>query len=62
MQFLTTDWTTGVRSPAEAKDLSSSLCIQTSSEARPASYPKDTGVPFPGASARPERDADHIPI
>jgi hypothetical protein len=35
---LTTDWTKGVRSAAEAKDFPSSLCFQTSSEANPASY------------------------
>jgi hypothetical protein len=34
----------GVRSPAEAKNSSSVLCVQTSSEARPASYPIGTGV------------------
>jgi hypothetical protein len=28
-----------VRSPVEAKDFSTSLCVQTSSEAHPASYP-----------------------
>jgi hypothetical protein len=36
---LATEWTNGVRLPAEAKDFSSSLCVQTSSEAHPASYP-----------------------
>jgi hypothetical protein len=40
---LTTDWTTGVRSPAGEKDFSSSLCAQTSSEAHPTSYPMGTG-------------------
>jgi hypothetical protein len=30
---------TGVRSPAEAKGFSSSLCIQTSSDSHPASFP-----------------------
>jgi hypothetical protein len=35
---LTTDWT-GVRSPPQAKNFSSSLCVQTTSEAHPASYP-----------------------
>jgi hypothetical protein len=39
MPCLFTDWTTGVRSPAETNDSSSSLCVQTSSEAQPASYP-----------------------
>jgi hypothetical protein len=58
---LATDWTTGVRSPAEAKDCSSSICVQTISEAHPASYPMGTGGPFPGGKARPERDDDHLP-
>jgi hypothetical protein len=35
---------TGVRSPAEAKDFSSILCVQTSSEAHPASYPMGSGI------------------
>jgi hypothetical protein len=39
VQCLTTDWTTGVWSPAETKSFSSSLCVQTSSEAHLASYP-----------------------
>jgi hypothetical protein len=33
VQCLTTDWTTGVRSPTEAEDFSSSLCFQTGSGA-----------------------------
>jgi hypothetical protein len=41
---VTTDWTSGVRSPVEAKDVSSSICVQTSSETHPASYPVGTGV------------------
>jgi hypothetical protein len=45
---LITDWTTGVRPPAEAKDFSSSLCVQTSPEAHPASYPVGTGALFLG--------------
>jgi hypothetical protein len=49
----------GVRSPAEAKDFFSSLCVQTSSGAHPASYPVGTRDPFSGSKARPERDADH---
>jgi hypothetical protein len=48
-----------VRSPVEAKDFSSSLCVQTGSEAHPASCAMGTGRPFPGGKARPERDADH---
>jgi hypothetical protein len=43
------DRANGVRSPAEAKDFSSSLCVQTSSEAHPASCTMGTGGPFPGA-------------
>jgi hypothetical protein len=49
----------GVLSPVEAEDLSSSLCVQTGSEAQPASYPVGTGGPFPGGKAQLERDADH---
>jgi hypothetical protein len=48
VQCLTISWTAGVRSPAEAKDTSSSPCVQTSSEAHPASYPVGTRGPFPG--------------
>jgi hypothetical protein len=51
----------GVRSPAEAKDFSSSLCVQTSSGAHPASCPISTGGPLPGGKARPGRDVDHSP-
>jgi hypothetical protein len=46
----------GVRSPAGAKDFSSSLCVQTGSGAHPASCTMDTGD-----KARPGRDADHSP-
>jgi hypothetical protein len=45
---LTTDWTTGVRSPTETEDFSSSLCIQTSSGAHPATCTMGTGSPFLG--------------
>jgi hypothetical protein len=38
----------GVRSPAGAKDFSSSLCVQTGSEAHLASCKMGTGGPFPG--------------
>jgi hypothetical protein len=37
-----------VRSPAEARDFSSNLCVQTDSEAHRASYPMGTGVLSPG--------------
>jgi hypothetical protein len=46
----------GVRSPAGAKDFSSSLFIQTGSGAHPASCTMGTG-----GKARPGRDADHSP-
>jgi hypothetical protein len=48
-----------VRSPAKAKGFTCSLCVKTRSGAHPASCTKDTEDPFPGAKARPERDADH---
>jgi hypothetical protein len=51
----------GVRSPAETKDFSSILCVQTGSGAHPASYPIGTEGPFHGGKARPGRDADHTP-
>jgi hypothetical protein len=50
-----------VRSPAGAKDFSSSLCVQTGSEAHPASCTMGTGGPFPGGKVRPGRDADPSP-
>jgi hypothetical protein len=37
-----------VRYPTGAEDFSSSLCVQTSSGAHPASYPMGTGVLSPG--------------
>jgi hypothetical protein len=49
----------GVRSPEEAKDFSSNLCVQTGSGAHPASCTMGTGGLFPGAKARPGRDTDH---
>jgi hypothetical protein len=39
---------TGLRSPTEAEDFSSSVCIQTGSGAHPASCPMGTGVHSPG--------------
>jgi hypothetical protein len=50
-----------VRSPAGAKDFSSSLCAQTGSEAHPASCTMGTGDPFSGGKVRQGRDADHSP-
>jgi hypothetical protein len=61
VQRLTADWTTGVRYPTGAEDFSFSLCIQTGSEAHPASCPMGTGGLFPGGKARQGRDADHSP-
>jgi hypothetical protein len=48
-----------VRSPAETRGFSSSLCVQTGSVANPASCTMGTGGPFPGAKARPGHDTDH---
>jgi hypothetical protein len=55
------EWVIEVRSPTGAEDFSSGLCVQTGSEAHPASYPIGTGGPFPGGKARLGRDADHSP-
>jgi hypothetical protein len=51
----------GVRSPTEARNFSSILCVQTGSGAHPVSCTVGTGGPFPGGKARPWRDADHSP-
>jgi hypothetical protein len=48
-----------VRSPAEERDYSSSLCVQAGSEAHPASCRVGIGGPFPGGKARPGRDAEY---
>jgi hypothetical protein len=50
-----------VRSLSGTKDFFSNLCVQTCSRAHPASCTMGTGGPFPGAKARPGRDADHLP-
>jgi hypothetical protein len=55
------DWTTGVRSPTEAEDFSSSLCIQNGSGAHPASCTMGTGGSFPRGKVQPGHDADHSP-
>jgi hypothetical protein len=39
------------QSPAEAKDFSFSLCLETSSGAHPASCPMGTGCPLPGGKS-----------
>jgi hypothetical protein len=59
--YILDDLVTEVRSPAEVNNFFSILCVQTSSEAHPVSYPMDTAGPFPGGKARPGRDADHSP-
>jgi hypothetical protein len=51
----------GVRSPEGPKDISSILCVQTCSEAHPASCKMGTGGPFPVGKAQPGRYADHLP-
>jgi hypothetical protein len=48
VKCLNTDWATGIRSPAEAKNVSYSLCVQTRSGAHPVSCTMGTGGPFPG--------------
>jgi hypothetical protein len=48
-----------VRSPAEAKEFYSNLCVQTGSGAHPASCTMGTGGPFPGGKALPGCDTDH---
>jgi hypothetical protein len=53
---LTKDWTTGVQTPTEGKDFSSSLCIQISSEAHPASCPVGTR----GPTCHNERPSDQF--
>jgi hypothetical protein len=55
------DQAIGVQSPAGGKDFSYSLCVQTGSGAHTVSCTMGTGGPFPGAKARPGRDADHSP-
>jgi hypothetical protein len=50
-----------VRSPSEAKDFSSNLCVQTGSGAHPASCTMGTGGPFPRGKPRQGRNADHSP-
>jgi hypothetical protein len=61
VQCLTTDRTAGVRSPTEAEDFSSNVCVQAGPGAHPASCTVGTGGSFPGGKARPGRGADHSP-
>jgi hypothetical protein len=53
-KILTTDWTTWARLPIEAKDFSSSFCVQIGSGAHPASCLMGTEGPFAGL----KRDRD----
>jgi hypothetical protein len=55
------DRTIEVRSPAEARDFSSNLCVQTSSGAHSDSCTTGNGGSFLGDKAWPGRDADHSP-
>jgi hypothetical protein len=52
------DWAIEVRSPVEAKDFSSSLCVQTGSGAPPTDGYWGSS---PGGKARPGRKADPSP-
>jgi hypothetical protein len=47
--------------PDTDREFSSSPCVQTGSEAHPASYPLGTRDPFPGGKEWPGHDADHSP-
>jgi hypothetical protein len=51
VQCLSTDWKAGLRSPTEAEDFSSSLCVQTGSGAHPASCTVGTGGSLSGSKA-----------
>jgi hypothetical protein len=62
VQCLTTDWTTGVRSPTEAEDVSYNLCVQNGSGAQPAPYTMGTGGSFPGDKARSGRYSYYSPL
>jgi hypothetical protein len=61
VQCLSTDWTARFSSLEEVEDFSSSLCVQTSSEAHPVSYTMGTRGTFPGGKVQPGHDADHSP-
>jgi hypothetical protein len=59
--YLTTHWTKGVRSLAESRDISSSLCVQTGSWGPPSHLSNGYRGPLLGGKARPGCDADHSP-
>jgi hypothetical protein len=54
------DWSSGIRFPAVAGNLSLLHRVQTGCGAHPASYPLCTGALFPGTK-RPGRETDHSP-
>jgi hypothetical protein len=54
-------WTARARSPTEAEDFSSNLCVQTGSRAHPASYVMGIGGSFPERKAWLGPDAYHSP-
>jgi hypothetical protein len=56
---LTTDWTTGFRSPTETKNFLSNLCVQTKSGVHPCLLSNGYWRSFPGAKVWSRRDADH---
>jgi hypothetical protein len=65
VQCLATDRMTGPSgfdSQHRRKNFSSNLCVQTGSEAHPASCTMGTGGPFTVAKERPGRDAYHSPL
>jgi hypothetical protein len=51
----------GVQFPAEARDLSPVHCVQTGSEAHPASYSMGTQDSLPGGVRLQGCEADHSP-
>jgi hypothetical protein len=51
----------GVRSPGGGKRIFPLTSVSRPARAHPASCTMGTGGPFPGAKARPGRDADHSP-
>jgi hypothetical protein len=61
VQCLTTNWATGFRSLAGAKNFSSSICVQTGSGVHPCPYLMGTGGPFSGGKASLGHDTDHSP-
>jgi hypothetical protein len=54
-------WAIRFRFPAGAKDFSSNLCVQTASEAHPASCTMGTGGPFPRTNRSRGLKLDHSP-